>query len=247
MIKKYDSMKSILLPAIICLFTLVFVTACENGDFLWEGETYARLIGPENYTLGTDSMTFTFSTHAADVTEFTAEAHIVIIGKVAAADRKVNLKVNEGKSTAVPGTHYQLSTQLTIPAGEREVFCPIVLKRAPELEGKSVRLHIEVVASDEIGVGVNEWNALTIVWNDMISKPLNWENLTEFFGEYSEIKYRFIISTLGITQFTYGDSGGMSWGEMNNYRLMMITALNAYNEANPSHPLTDENNQLVSF
>lgn len=51
----------------------------------------------------------------------------------------------------------------------------------------------------------------------------------EFFGDYSETKYRFIISTLGVSQFTYGEAEGMTWGEMWNYRLRMVAALEEYN------------------
>jgi hypothetical protein len=81
----------------------------------------------------------------------------------------------------------------------------------------------------------------------MISRPLNWDDLTEFFGGYSDVKFRFIISTLGIAEFTYLDAGGMTWGVMYNYRLLLAEALAAYNAAHPTAPLTDENNQLVTF
>jgi hypothetical protein len=78
-------------------------------------------------------------------------------------------------------------------------------------------------------------------------KPNNWDNLTEFFKDYSDTKYRFIIDVLQIADFTYGQSNGMTWGEMNNYRLRVIQALQEYNAAHPGNPLTDENNQLVTF
>jgi hypothetical protein len=39
----------------------------------------------------------------------------------------------------------------------------------------------------------------------------------------------------------------MSWAMLNSYRILFQNALNAYNAAHPGNPLTDENNQLVTF
>jgi hypothetical protein len=108
-----------------------------------------------------------------------------------------------------------------------------------------VRLAIRLIESADFKPGVVEQNHFLLKWNDVLSKPKNWDaELTEFFGTYSLTKYRFIIDTLGIASFS---ASGMSWAELNNYKIKLRTALNEYNQAHPGNPLKDENGQLVSF
>ncbi|MDR1273592.1 MAG: DUF4843 domain-containing protein [Odoribacteraceae bacterium] len=225
-----------------CLFT-----ACENDAFTWGNYTYARIVGPENWTLGTDSLHFTFSSQSLATTEFVMEAEIIIMGEVADHDRVVRLAIDTTRTTAVKGTHYTIPESVTIPADEVSAPCHIAIRRTPELQSVNVRLRVKIAPGGDIGPGVNEWNTLIIQWNDVISRPINWDALQEFFGEYSDMKFRFIISTLGISQFTYGEPDGMSWGAMNNYRLMLADALVRYNAEHPGEPLADENNQFITF
>ncbi|MDR1274587.1 MAG: DUF4843 domain-containing protein [Odoribacteraceae bacterium] len=225
-----------------CLFT-----ACRNDAFTWEDYAYARVVGPENWTLGTDSLHFNFSVQPSAMIEFVVEAEIIIMGEVADRDRVVHLAVNPTQTTAMKETHYTILESVTIPAGEASAPCHITIRRTPELQSANVRLRVEIAPGGDLGPGVNEWNTLTIQWNDMISRPINWDDLTEFFGEYSDVKFRFIISTLGVSLFTYGDPDGMSWGMMNNYRLILADALARYNAEHPGNPLADENNQFITF
>jgi hypothetical protein len=229
-----------------CVAALL-LPACENDGFTWGDTTFARVEGPATWTLGTDSLQFTFSVQPADMTEFVVEAEIVVMGKASGRARRVDLVADPARTTATAGLHYAMPASVTIPAGETRAAFPVTLYRATDLTATEARLHVEIAATGDIGPGVNEWNSLAIRWNDMISRPLNWDALYEFFGTYSEVKYRFIISTLGVARFTYGDTDGMSWGVMNNYRLVLVEALARYNAGHPTAPLTDENNQLVTF
>ncbi|MDR0766118.1 MAG: DUF4843 domain-containing protein [Odoribacteraceae bacterium] len=229
------------------LVVALALVACENDPFTWGNTDYARVVGPANWTLGTDSLLYTFSTRPADETAFIVEAEVIVMGKVSDRDRVVVIAVDPARTTAVKGAHYDIPATVTIPAGEATVALPITLHRAPDLQSAGVRLRVEIDASGDVGPGVNEWRSLSIQWNDMISRPLNWDALIEFFGEYSDVKFRFIISTLGVAEFTYGQANGMSWGVMNNYRLILVEALAAYNAAHPSAPLVDEDLRPITF
>ena len=125
----------------------------------------------------------------------------------------------------------------------------ILLHRTEEMLHKDVRLCVGIAPTGDLKAGVNNFSSLTIVWNDKITKPSNWDDLTEFFGEYSEVKYRFIITTLGVSLFPYGENNGPTWGQMTDYRLRMAAALEAYNvdPANPDRPMKDENGGTISF
>lgn len=74
--------------------------------------------------------------------------------------------------------------------------------------------------------------------------PKNWDDLEEFFGTFSLVKYRFIINTTGVSEF---DTSVMSWAQLMNYKIMLKNALDQYNAANPTNPLTDENGQFITF
>ena len=220
--------------------------SCENEDFLWKGDTYARIEGPSEWTLDSDSLIFSFAPYVSEFTEITMDSRVYITGEVADKDRTVNIAVDNEKTTA-SDKHYSFNGSLIIKAGEHYASLPVTLFRTDDLQSKSVKLVLKISESGEIKPGVKEWSNISILWSDMISKPANWENMTEFFGTYSDTKYRFIIDVLGLGTFTYGEINGMTWGEMNHFKIKLVNALNEYNNANPQFPLTDEFNQLVKF
>lgn len=222
------------------------IVGCENDPYRWEGSAYARVVGPENWTLKTDSMEFTFARYATDVEEYVVNAEIRLIGKATDYDRDIVVKVDEAGTTA-ESEMYDLETSIVMPAGETVAPFDITLFRSVKLQDSTYRLKICVTDEGEIVSGVDEWNQLTIIFSDQLAKPTNWDDyLTPFFGEYSETKYRFIISVTGVTDFTYGQEGGMQWGEMYNYQVTMANALEEYN-ATHSEPLKDENGKLITF
>ncbi len=75
--------------------------------------------------------------------------------------------------------------------------------------------------------------------------PANWPDLEEFFGTYSDTKYRFMLenSTPGTT-FSIDT---MSWAMLMSYKIKFQNAVRTYNAAHPGNALTDENGNLVTF
>ena len=65
------------------IWGLLLLNSCENDDFVWGKEDFARIVGPEIWTRNTDSMTFTFSVYPEEVKEFAVASCVVIQGKVA--------------------------------------------------------------------------------------------------------------------------------------------------------------------
>lgn len=224
-------------------------SACENDDYIWSGEDFVRINGPEIWTNGTDSLLFTFSTLPTDSLEVTMESSLTVQGLPAGYDRSIHLQVDK-KATTAPAGVYSFPQEVTLKAGEHSVAFPVILRRTTEMQQKDVRLRIEIAPTGDLTTGTDDASSLTIVWNDKLTKPANWdENLVEFFGTYSEVKYRFIISTLGVYLFPYLEEKEFTWGLMYNYRLRMVAALEAYNNdpTKPDRPMKDENGGIVSF
>ena len=82
------------------IWGLLLLNSCENDDFVWGKEDFARIVGPEIWTRNTDSMTFTFSVYPEEVKEFAVASCVVIQGKVADYDRTVKLAIDPSKTTA---------------------------------------------------------------------------------------------------------------------------------------------------
>lgn len=221
------------------------MVACSNDqDFYYRDTARVRLVGPEAWTVGSDSLTFSFVTYPADTTEKVMMVEAVIMGSAQDHNRTANIVVDNERTTAT-AQQYSLPATVTILAGKTSAVFPVTLHRDASLQQQTVRLYIKVAPSDDFQPGVDEANHLVLVWNDILSKPTNWDKLQEFFGQYSNTKYRFMIANAGgITEF---DTDQLSWGELMNLRIKFQNALQEYNDAHPGNPLKDENGVLVEF
>ena len=203
-----------------------------------------RLVGDYTWAVGTDSISFSFVAYGSEVTEKEMLVDAQIMGKVENRDRVVNLSVDPARTTA-DASLYTVPSTVTIPAGAVKATFPVILKRSAALQTKTVRLYLQVAESADFKAGVNEENHIKLIWSDVLQKPKNWDTLEPFFGTYSDVKYRFMLANSnGAGEFS---TETMSWAMLNSYRILFQNALNAYNAAHPGNPLTDENNQLVTF
>ena len=231
------------IKSIILAFAAIgMFTACENDKFYYQDEPRVRIEGPYEWAIGTDSLNFSFATYPNSVQEQEMEMTLYVMGEAASTARTAKLEVDASKTTAT-ASQYILPETVTVPAGQLKVPFVVTLMRSEGLTSQTVSLAFKVVESSDFKVGVNEQNHFSMKWNDILGKPKNWDTeLKEFFGEYTLVKYLFIIDSIGFGEF----GNGMSWSQLKNYQIMMKTALDEYN-ATHTTPLTDENGQLVEF
>jgi hypothetical protein len=238
----------IALSFIIChlSFSAALLTSCSSTDedFFYQDEPRVRLVGDYTWAVGTDSISFSFVAYGSEVTEKEMLVDAQIMGEAENRDRVVNLSVDPARTTA-DASLYTVPSTVTIPAGAVKATFPVILKRSAALQTKTVRLYLQVAESADFKAGVNEENHIKLIWSDVLQKPKNWDTLEPFFGTYSDVKYRFMLANSnGAGEFS---TETMSWAMLNSYRILFQNALNAYNAAHPGNPLTDENNQLVTF
>lgn len=228
---------------VACLAAMAF-TACSVDDFTYQDTARLRLEGPEIYAAGSDSLTFSFVTYSEETQSMVMDIDVLVMGPAVNHDRTATVTVVADKTTA-SSSDYELPLTITIPADSAKGTLPITLKRSSALQEKSVRLYIEVVANDDFQVGVNEQNHFTLIWSDVLTRPTNWDDLEEFFGTYSDVKYRFMIENAGgISEF---DADTMSWAQLNSLKIKFQNALNDYNAAHPGNPLRDDDGVLITF
>ena len=241
-------MKTKTFGAFSCLLLLAacFLSACSSTDedFFYQDEPRIRLVGDKIWAVGTDSVTFSFVAYGSEVTEKEILVDAQIMGDPADRDRVVNLTVDPALTTA-DASMYTVPSTVVVPAGEVKGTFPVILKRAAALQSKTVRLYIKVADSSDFKPGVNEENHITMIWNDILSKPKNWDRLQQYFGEYSDTKYRFMLANSGgAGEF---DPDVMTWAQLMSFKIRFQNALNEYNAAHPGNPLTDEFGNLVTF
>ncbi len=223
---------------------LALASCSTDENFYYQDEPRVRLVGEHTWAVGTDSISFSFVAYPATVTEQTFNVDAQIMGNAADRDRTASISVDTQKTTA-DSRLYTLPQTVTIPAGQTKGTFQVTVRRDASLQQKAVRLYIKVDDSADFKKGVNEENHLTVIWNDILSKPKNWAELEEFFGAYSNVKYRFMLNNMvGIGELS---TETMSWARLNSLRIAFQNALNAYNAEHPGNPLTDENGQLVTF
>ena len=228
------------------LLAACFLASCSSADedFFYQDEPRVRLVGEDTWAAGTDSVTFSFVAYGSDVTEQEILVDAQIMGEVQSRDRVVNIAVDQNLTTA-DASMYTVPSTVTVPAGEAKGTFTVVLKRVAALQSKTVRLYIKVAESADFKVGVNEENHITMIWNDILSRPSNWASLEPYFGAYSDTKYRFMLSNSGgAGEFS---TETMSWAQLMSFKIRFQNALNEYNAAHPGNPLTDENGNLVTF
>lgn len=198
---------------------------------------------------------FTFVLLPAEVEKDTFMVRVKIMGDVAATDRVVRGRTIAEGTTAKEGIHYSFIDGV-VPAGSIYGELPVVLHRTTDIQDTSVSLVLGIAETKDFKSGVGEDSSFTLTWSDNVVKPSNWDGFISigyYFGTYSAVKWRFIISVTGIDNFPLQQSGRVppADGEFTGAAMMDIVnvlkaALNAYNEENDPD-LTDENGQLVTF
>lgn len=228
-------MKQIKHILLLCLL-VVMGASCTNDDFVFQDIARVRLVGPSVWTVGSDSLEFSFVVYPEQVTTYQMEVEACLIGVVSDQDRTVQLGVDAEKTTA-SASQYSFPNTVTIPAGGNKATFPVTLKRDASLTTSEVRLYIKVEESADFGVGNNEQHHLLLKWNDKLIAPKNWESeLKAYFGTYSDDKYRFMLGNAGgESEFS---TSTMSWAKLNNFKLIFTKALDEYNAAHPENPYT---------
>lgn len=232
-------MKNIMLMAV----SLILLSSCENEGFYYQDTARIRLEGAYEWALGTDSLEFSFVTAPSSVLEKDIEVTVYIMGEASKENRVANIQIISTKTTATSDL-YECPSQVIIPANSYSAKFNVTLKRDDVLQEKTVRLYLQVGPSSDFQSGVAEYDHLLVKWNDVISEPKNWSELKSYFGTFSVVKFRFMLNTLGVSEF---DTTTLTWAQLQNYKIVLLSALKEYNENHPEAPLTDEKGVLVTF
>lgn len=128
--------------------------------------------------------------------------------------------------------------------------------------GENGKVYFRIKPNDTFSEGAEGTQVLTVILKNYIAMPEDWNEATFpyralklYFGEYSKVKYQFMIEHLGIVDFHVSYSASTAWDETTN---VMSTAYAVYlnqkcqvalTEYNATHdsPLIDEYGIPVTF
>lgn len=248
--------------AVVGVLSATF-SSCSKNEYPEFDASYSALnvwFGTE--TAPQDSITYNYSYSLGEQTvHFYARA----IGVLADHDRTFQLEAYEGDLDEAQGS-YTLG-EYTLKAGETTgefdiTFDTSKLKNAQSFTDKDGHLKLRMKANDEFQQGAKELQSLTIVLKNYLSKPDNWDAATfpmmalgRFFGDYSKVKYQFMIQVLDMVDFKVNyntsvrydeETNTISYNYANYLASKMKLALEEYNNTHDT-PLTDETGNIVTF
>jgi hypothetical protein len=200
-----------------------------------------------------DSVSYTFVEKNSTVETDTIWLNVRASGNTTDRDRNINLVADIEGTTAVKDQHYKFLNNI-MPKGNFDTRLGVVLLRDASLLNSSVALNLRLQPSEDFPVLMKDTimgdgryygrNKVKIIFTDRLLKPDNWDSyLINFFGAYSNVKFRFITGVLGVSSFSTSGPNPVNFPRMQFYQNTVRNALLEYTTTNG--PLIDENNNVV--
>lgn len=218
---------------LLFLLILALASCTKNKELLFDE---ANLV----YVEYQDSTDYTFATRPSTVVMDSIVVSYRIIGSVSAKDRQIKL-VPTAATTAKAGYHYKVGPAV-IKANEFSGKVPIYVYRRPGLKDSSLVVVLQISENEDFKPGFPKRLGYKFTLTDVLKKPSNWETTwVSYFGSYSEVKFKFLITATGKTDWNSSPLPQDS-------RYLSQKARNALLEYNQTYgPLIDENDQQVFF
>lgn len=247
----------------LVLITLTVISCQENEYNTFDSEYKAVNIwvGSEVSTL--DSTTFNYSYY---LTQDSIMFYARLIGQLPTEPQTFTLEAYEGNLEEAAGS-YEIG-QYTFYADEymKEFpiyFDPTKLQDTSLFKEQDGYIKFRLKQEGEFVSGADKYQTIHIVLKNDLAKPDTWDEatypnvkLSNYFGSYSEVKYKFMIQEIGKVDFKVQYNMSVEYDEATNtfasyyakfLKNLMILALEEYNTAHPDAPLTDEWGFPVTF
>jgi hypothetical protein len=228
-------MKSIIKNCTAILAILLVIASCSKDKELLFNEPTAIYVNSI-----TDSTQYTFATRPTSRVADTVLMSYRIIGNSAPKDRIINLVARTG-ATAKAGYHYKLGPAV-VKANEFAATVPVYIYRKAGLKDSTVAVIFDIKENENFKQGFPDQLSYKLTISDILTKPTRWETTWKsYFGEYSEVKFRFLLTVTGRTDWDSNPNPQDS-------RFLSQRARTALLEYNQQYgPLIDENGAQVSF
>jgi len=214
---------------------LLLLASCAKNDELVFDDPAAIYVDS-----APDSVEYSFATSPTTVTVDSVIMRFRIIGKASDKDREI-LLVPRSVSNAKAGYHYKIG-KAVVKANEFSALVPVYLYRKPGLKDSTLLAIFDIQENADFKVGYPKQLRFKLTISDILTKPAIWDGTwAPYFGTYSEVKFRFLLTVTGRTNWTSAPFPGDS-------RFLSQRARNALLEYNQQYgALIDENGEQVFF
>lgn len=252
-------MKRFNYSVIIFLALLALLAACkrENISDSFAAQPAVYFIYNSSRVFGgdIDQLSYSFVSKGSEVTRDTIWLPVRITGSTADHDRTVALVPVSQGTTAVKDVHYKLLDYKISKNSFRDSL-GVVLLRDASLRDTAMTLHLRIQPTSDFPVLMQDTlmgdglfysrSEVKIKFTDRLLKPDDWESyLIIFFGDYSQVKLRFMTVALGVYDFPTRGPNALSYPTLQYYQNAVRNALAEYNSTHGS--LRDENGNPVVF
>lgn len=199
---------------------------------------------------GSDSISYSFAFNTIPKVRDTVYFNMRIVGRKADHDRRV--KVVSGTGTTARVNIDFLLPEGILPAGKLEMRYPVVLLKSPEMSSRSFDIVADVAENSDFILGaigqlpvfnntttINTRRVKVSVTNRLI-QPGYWPTVEDTFGAFSQVKLKFMIDVLGMSDFS-----SITVDQEFSLPVKLRQALLDYEAING--PLLDENGARVRF
>jgi hypothetical protein len=237
--------------ATLILLAIITLSACKKE----KTEVFNGKPGISFYYVvsgSADSTNYSFANQIKQKSTDTIFIRMRVMGTSVDRPREIEVKALKS-TTAKEGVHFKLP-KIILPADSLTVTYPIILINTEDLKTTTYHLEVAVKENSEFIQGVvGQANVSTrnipsyiINFNNQLIQPDYWKYIANYFGVYSNVKYRFMIDVCGFSDFKPDSIGGpLSYSDFLNYNVKLKNALNDYIKVHG--PMLDETGLEISF
>lgn len=223
----------------MAIFVSWIFASCSDSNEKFYSDTatlYFNLSGSQ-----VDSIVYSFA-------KTTAKMHIVeipveIAGYKTDYDRHYKVVVDESRTTAKKGLHYEaLEEYYTLEAGRFKDSLPIVVYATDRLlDSVEVYLQVRIEPTDDFSHLTLDRQTARVKVSNMLQKPSIWNGVygPKYFGPYSRVKHKLILEVCQVEDLP-------AWGAANR-QLMMAMGWRMQTYFRENYPVYDENNQVIEY
>ncbi len=202
--------KTLYILLLACL-TSVTLNSCDQNDYLQYDENQAY-VGFAYPSYGNDSIVYSFALHP-NVEEDIVKVPMKLFGYAASQDREVGVEVIESESTAKEGVDFVIE-QKRMEANAYKDSLIVKIKKSAEVETKDLVVKLRLCGNDLFAAAPIDAESFRIILTSKLTEPTGWP-----FGDYSVIKHKFVIQTIGIA------TGYEKWSISDSIRSVSYTHL----------------------
>ncbi len=173
----------------------------------------------------TDSTAVSFASVRADIMEQNDAITVRLMGDTVGYDREFILKVDESKSTAVRGTHFDFDVKdCVIKAGQASAKVPVKFYRHNDLVTKTLVVVFKLEANNNFTLELEQfrnsslWNSISgkmlcgsvykYSMSEKYSEPSYWGSFGEdYWGKWSATKEKMVNAIMGWSHSDWSNAG----------------------------------------